>query len=118
MMHTATIRDSQDAPRKKNAASDEAVTKAPAPIAEKAVKRKRATSPLIPKSPAPPCKKRLAAARHRAASAEADRAALERNLAHRASSFTRSASAPAPSKLEQVRARIKCRLSVSQAEQL
>jgi hypothetical protein len=117
-MHTVTIRDSQDAPKKKYSASVKAACPAPTPLAEKVLKQRSAAGPLIPRSPAPPSKKQLAAARHRAARAMEERAALNRNLECRAGSFTRSASEPAPSKLEQVLTRIRRRICVGQAELL
>ena len=61
----------------------------------------------------PPSKKRLTEARYRAERAEACRAALKRNLEDRASSLTRSDTVTAPSRLEQMRKRVRLRLTES-----
>jgi hypothetical protein len=117
-MHTATLRDSQDAHKKKHAANAEAVSTVPKTVAVKAVKRKKATRPLDLRCPTPPCKKRLTEARYHAARAEAERAALKRNLEHRASSLTQSRAEPAPSRMEQFRKRVRLRINEGQTEQL
>ena len=105
----ATLRDSQDAPKKKHTASNAAVKTVPTTVAVKAVKHKKATRPLDLRCAAPPCKKRLTEAHYRATRAEAGKAALIRNLEHRASLLTQSTAEPAPSKMEQIRKRVRLR---------
>ena len=110
--------DSQDAPKKKYVARDAIVSTAPSAVALKAVKRKKATRPLDLRCAAPPCKKRLTEAHYRASRAEAGKAALVRNLEQRAASLTQSTAEPAPSKMEQLRKRVRLRISEGQTEQL
>ena len=117
-MHMATLRDSQDAPKKKHVARDAIVSVAPNTVAAKAVKRKKAMRPLDLRCAAPPCKKRLTEARYRAARAEAEKAALIRHLEHRAGPLTQSTAEPAPSKMEQLRKRVSFRISEGRFEQL
>ena len=117
-MHTETLRDSQDAPKKKHAANAEAVSTVPKTVVVKAVKRKKAMKPLDLRCPAPPCKKRLTEARYRAARAEAERAALKRNLEHRASLLTQSTTDSDPPKMEQFRKRVRLRIKEGQNEQV
>ena len=117
-MHTETLRDSQDAPKKKHVANAEAVSTAPKTGVVKAVKCKKALRPFDLRCPTPPCKKRLTKARYRAARAEAQRVALKRNLELRASSLTQSTAEPAPSKMEQFRKRVRLRIKEGQTGQV
>ena len=73
---------------------------------------------LVTLRQAPPSKKRIAEARYRAVRAEAARTALKRNLEHKASLLTRSATVSAPSKIEQIQMRVRLRLNESTTEQL
>ena len=118
-MHTVTLRDSQDAPKKKHSPKDKvakgAVTAAAAKTTKQATK---AVLTLETHRQAPPSKKRLTEARYRAERAEAARTALKRNLEHKASLLTRSATESAPSKIEQVQKRVRLRLNKSTTEQL
>jgi hypothetical protein len=118
-LHTVTLRDSQDVPKKKHIASEKVGKSAPKAVAEKTVKQaKKAARHLDLHCQAPPSKKRLTEARYRAERAEAARNALQRNLEHRASLLTRSATESAPSRMEQLQKRVRLRLSESTAEQL
>jgi hypothetical protein len=113
-LQTMTLRDSQDAPKKKHTAKDKAVQGAPEAAAAKTVKQaKKVARPLDLRRREPPSKKRLAEARYRAERAEATRAALKRNLDCKASLLTRSATESAPSRIEQVQKRVRLRLEVS-----
>jgi hypothetical protein len=118
-MHTETLRDSQDAPKRKHAANAKAaVAGTPGGAAVKAVKRKKDLKPLELKCPGPPCKKRLTEARYRSVRAEAERGALKRSLEYRASLLTQPTAEPAPSKMEQLRKRVRLRFEGGQAEQV
>ena len=68
--------------------------------------------------PAPPCKKRLTAARYRAERVEAERAALKRNLEHKASLLTQSVTEPAATRMEHFRKRVRLRREEGQTEQV
>jgi hypothetical protein len=118
-LHTVTLRDSQDAPKKKHTAGAEAVKAETKAVAARAVKRARKdTRPLDLSCQAPPSKKRLTEARYRAARAEAEKAALKRNLDHRTSSLTQTTTEPAPLRIEQVRKRVRLRINEGPTEQL
>ena len=90
---------------------------APKTVVVKAVKWKKALKPFDLRCPAPPCRKRLTKARHRAARAEAQRVALKRNLELRASLLTQSTAEPAPPKMEQVQRRVRLRIEEGQTGQ-
>jgi hypothetical protein len=118
-LHTVTLRDSQDAPKKKHTANEKVVKSASKAVAAKTAKQaKKAVRPLDLQCQDPPSKKRLTEARYRAERAEAARAALKRNLERRDSLLTRSATEPAPSRMEQLQKRVRLRLNESTTEQL
>ena len=78
---------------------------------------KKVVRPLDVHCQEPPRKKRFAEARHRAEQAEALQAALKRNLEHKVSLLTRSATEPAPSRMEQLQKRVRLRLNARSLEQ-
>jgi len=118
-LHTVTFRDSQEAPKKLQqvSSSEKLAKRASKAVAAKTAKQaKKAVRPLDIHRlhcQEPPSKKRLTEAHYRAERAEACRAALKRNLEDRASSLTRSATVTAPSRLEQMRKRVRLRLTES-----
>ena len=113
-MHTVTLRDSQDAPKKKHSPKDKvakgAVTAAAAKTTKQATK---AVLTLETHRQAPPSKKRLTEARYRAERGEAQRSALKRNLEHLGSQLTHSAAEPGAQKMERLQKRVRLRLGNS-----
>ena len=110
-LHIVTLRDSQDAPKKKHTDGAEAVKAETKAVAAKAVKRAREDTRLLDLScHAPPSKKQLTEARYRAARAEADKAALKCNLDYRISLLTQSTAEPASLRMAQVQRRVRLRI--------
>ena len=121
-MHSAILRDSQEAPAKKHACQDKAAKSAKSATkavdVETAKQARKVVRPLEPHRQAAPSKKRRTEARYRAERAEAVRIAFKRNLEYKASLLTRNTAESAPSKIEQFQKWVRLRLNESTPEQL
>ena len=109
-MHTATKRDSQDAPARRQGQRDGAK---PVAKAEPAQKKRPACSTSIANGrllrEEPPKKRICAEAKRRAERVEADKSVLKQIVEHRGSLLSRSSAEPAAQIMERLRKRVRLR---------